>query len=128
MKLAGEVAVVTGAGRGIGRGIALANAKEGAKVALLARTVTEIEAVAKEISDNGGEARALAVDIVDLRSVMRVFAAVENEFGPVSLLVNNAGAFGAIVPIWEVEPATWWPTSRPTFAAPSTAAAPRSIR
>jgi len=108
MKLAGEVAVVTGAGRGIGRAIALAQAKEGAKVALLARTKIEIETVAEAISAEGGVARTFAVDIVDLDSVTRAFAAIEADLGPVSLLTNNAGSFTAIGPIWTVEPGSWW--------------------
>jgi len=108
MKLAGEVAVVTGAGRGIGRAIALAQAKEGAKVALLARTAAEIEAVAEEIAAEGGIARALAADIVDIDSITKAFAAIEGDLGPVSLLTNNAGSFDAIGPIWTVEPEAWW--------------------
>lgn len=108
MKLAGEVAVVTGAGRGIGRAIALAQATEGAKVALLARSAAEIEAAAAEISTQGGVARAYAVDIVDLDAVTKAFAAIEAELGPLSLLTNNAGSFTAIGPIWAVEPEAWW--------------------
>ena len=108
MKLANQVAVVTGAGRGIGRAIALAQAREGAKVALLARTKTEIETVAEAISAEGGVARAFAVDIVDLNSVAKAFAAIEADLGPVSLLTNNAGSFAAIGPIWTVEPESWW--------------------
>ena len=104
MKLASQVAVVTGAGRGIGRAIALAQAREGAKVALLARTKTEIETVAEAISAEGGVARTFAVDIVDLDSVAKAFAAIEADLGPVSLLTNNAGSFAAIGPIWTVEP------------------------
>jgi NAD(P)-dependent dehydrogenase (short-subunit alcohol dehydrogenase family) len=108
MKLAGEIAVVTGAGRGIGRAIALAQASEGAKVALLARTAAEIETVADAISAEGGAARAFAVDIVDLDSVMKAFAAIEADLGPVGLLTNNAGSFAAIGPIWTVDPEAWW--------------------
>lgn len=108
MKLSGQVAVVTGAGRGIGRAIALAQAGEGAKVALLARTASEIEAVAKEIAAQGGTAQPFAVDIVDLDSVVKAFAAIESDLGSISLLTNNAAAFGAIGPIWTVEPEAWW--------------------
>jgi NAD(P)-dependent dehydrogenase (short-subunit alcohol dehydrogenase family) len=108
MKLAGEVAVVTGAGRGIGRAIALAQAKEGAKVALLARTKSEIENVAEAIAAEGGIARAFAVAIVDLDRVVKTFEAIEGDLGPVSLLTNNAGSFVAIGPIWAIEPEAWW--------------------
>ncbi len=108
MKLAGEVAVVTGAGRGIGQAIALNQASEGAKVALLARTATEIDAVTKAIAEKGGAARAFVLDIVDADAVAKTFAAIERELGPVSLLTNNAGAFAAIGPIWTVEPDVWW--------------------
>ena len=108
MKLAGQVAVVTGAGRGIGHAIALAQASAGAKVALLARTAAEIDAVAASIAAEGGVARAFAVDIVDLDGVTKAFAAIERDLGPVSLLTNNAGAFAAIGPIWTVDPGVWW--------------------
>jgi NAD(P)-dependent dehydrogenase (short-subunit alcohol dehydrogenase family) len=108
MKLADEVAVVTGAGRGIGEAIALIQASEGAKVALLARTAVEIDAVAKAIAEEGGVARAFALDIVDADAVTKTFAAIERELGPVSLLTNNAGAFAGIGPIWTIEPDVWW--------------------
>ena len=107
MKLAGEIAVVTGAGRGIGRAIALMQAKEGAKLALLARTAAEIEDVAKTIASEGGTARAYRLDIVDLDAVTKTFAAIERDLGPVGLLTNNAGAFTAFGPIWTVDPTSW---------------------
>lgn len=107
MKLAGEVAVVTGAGRGIGRAIAQMQAQEGAKVALLARTAVEIRAVADAISAGGGAARAYALDIVDRKAVVEAFAAVESDLGPAGLLTNNAGAFSAYGPIWTVDPDDW---------------------
>jgi NAD(P)-dependent dehydrogenase (short-subunit alcohol dehydrogenase family) len=108
MKLADEVSVVTGAGRGIGREIALEHARQGAKVALLARSAGQIEETAAAIAAAGGVARAYVVDIVDIDAVARTFAAIESDLGPVSVLVNNAAAFGAIGPIWDVDPATWW--------------------
>ena len=108
MKLSGQVAVVTGAGRGIGRAIAEAQAKAGAKVALLARTAGEIEAAAATIGIEGGTARAYATDIVDRDAVETVFAAIDRDLGPVSLLANNAGSFTAFGPIWMVDPEAWW--------------------
>ncbi len=108
MKLADEVSVVTGAGRGIGREIALEHARQGAKVALLARSAGQIEETAAAIAVAGGIARAYVVDIVDIDAVARTFAAIESDLGPVGVLVNNAAAFGAIGPIWDVDPATWW--------------------
>jgi NAD(P)-dependent dehydrogenase (short-subunit alcohol dehydrogenase family) len=108
MKLAGTIAIVTGAGRGIGREIALMQAREGAKVALLSRTAAEIDIVAAEIAEQGGIARAYPVDIVDLAAVGAVVAAVEAELGSVGLVTNNAAVFTAIGPIWEVDPAAWW--------------------
>ena len=103
-----EVAIVTGAGRGIGLAIALAQAKAGAKVALLARTASEIDAVATTIFSDGGSARAYPVDLVNPVAVANAVAAVEGELGPVDLLVNNAGSFTAIGPIWAVDAAGWW--------------------
>jgi NAD(P)-dependent dehydrogenase (short-subunit alcohol dehydrogenase family) len=108
VKLADTVAVVTGAGRGIGRAIATAQADEGAKVALLSRTAAEIEAVAAAIVAKGGAARAYVVDVVDRGAVDNALAAIERELGPGSLLTNNAGAFFGIGPIWTVDPDAWW--------------------
>ena len=108
MRLADEVSVITGAGRGIGREIALAHAREGARVALLSRTASEIEAVARTIVSEGGIAKAYAVDVVDLDAVTKVIASVEDALGLVTLLVNDAAVFQAIGPIWTVDAADWW--------------------
>ena len=108
MKLANDVSAITGAGRGIGRAIALEHAREGASVALLARTAGEIKEVAAAIAAQGGTARAYVVDVVDLDAVNSVFAMIENDVGPLTVLVNNAGAFRGIGPIWDVDPEAWW--------------------
>lgn len=107
MKLDGQVCVVTGAGRGIGRGIAREQARAGARVALLGRGPA-VETVAAEIRDQGGEARAYRVDVLDTAGLASVAAAIGRDFGPIDLLTNNAASFVAIGPIWEVDPDAWW--------------------
>ncbi len=106
--LRGTVAVVTGGGRGIGREIALHQARGGAKVAVLARTQTEIEETARLITGEGGTAIALAVDLVDTAAVEMALARVALALGPIDTLVNNHGAFRAFGPIWECDPSIWW--------------------
>jgi NAD(P)-dependent dehydrogenase (short-subunit alcohol dehydrogenase family) len=108
MKLKNQVAIVTGASQGIGRAIAQCCADQGAKVALVARTASKLEAVAAEIRDGGGTALAIPTDVTDQTAVKAMARQAEAELGPVDLLVNNAGAFFAIGPSWEVDPDTWW--------------------
>jgi len=108
MKLSGKLTVVTGAGRGIGRAIALRQAEEGATVALLARSADAIAVVADEINRAGGVARAYALDVLDRSSVEASFDLIRRDMGPIALLTNNAAAFSAIGPIWDVDPDVWW--------------------
>jgi 3-oxoacyl-[acyl-carrier protein] reductase len=91
MNLKDNVALVTGAGRGIGRVISLALGAAGAHVVTTARTQSEIEAVATEISAAGGEATALQVDLTDEASVRGLFAELQKRLGPLDVLINNAG-------------------------------------
>ena len=86
-----QTAIVTGAGRGIGKAISLAIAARGAHVVLAARTAKELDAVAAEISDAGGSAVAIVTDIADEQSMLDLFAAVRDKFGRLDILVNNAG-------------------------------------
>ena len=106
--LAGQVAVVTGGGRGIGRAIARALAAEGAAVAVAARTGSQVQETAASIHAAGGRALAAAADVTDRCAVERLIAETERTLGPVDLLVNNAGVFGPIGPLWEIDPDDWW--------------------
>lgn len=100
--------LVTGGGRGIGRAIALRFAREGARVAVAARTRAEIESVAREIERAGGTGLAVEMDVTDLASVERGLAeTLEATGGVLDVLVNNAGVF-AIHPFPELSPATWY--------------------
>jgi NAD(P)-dependent dehydrogenase (short-subunit alcohol dehydrogenase family) len=101
-------ALVTGAGRGIGRAIALKLAAAGAKVALVARSADEIERVAEDIRAAGGKALAVATDVADAHGVRSAVEAAVAAFGPVSVLVNNAGIPGPYGPVDVIDPATWW--------------------
>lgn len=107
-RLANTVAVVTGGGRGIGREIALQQAREGARVGVLSRTAREIDETVSMIEAEGGRAIAFTADVSDYTAVENVFAKIADQLGPVDLLVNNHGSFQAFGPIWECDPETWW--------------------
>jgi len=91
MRLKGKVALITGGGRGIGKTIALAYAKEGAYVALSARNESQIKSVAKEIQELSQRAVAMKVDIRKEEDVKRMVERVIQKFGKIDILVNNAG-------------------------------------
>jgi NAD(P)-dependent dehydrogenase (short-subunit alcohol dehydrogenase family) len=98
-ELGGQIALVTGGGRGIGANVARELALAGASVAVTGRTAEQVEAVAREI---GG--RALVGDVSRVEDVARWFS----ELGHVHLLVNNAGISGPSVPFEQEEPDSWW--------------------
>jgi NAD(P)-dependent dehydrogenase (short-subunit alcohol dehydrogenase family) len=102
-ELNGQVALVTGGGRGIGAGTARELAAAGAKVAVAARTREQVEDVAKEI-----DGLALELDVTDLAAVERAVQQVEAELGPLTLLVANAGVGGPDGATWELDPSEWW--------------------
>lgn len=91
VNLKGQVAVVTGAGRGIGREIALRFAEAGAAVALAARSSQQLEEVADAIRSHKGEALSIATDVTDKASVQHLMAATAHKFGKIDALINNAG-------------------------------------
>ena len=106
--LTGETAIVTGAGRGFGRAIALRLAKEGAAVTLVSRTRTELDTVAREIAAQGGKAAVALADVADRGQVEVAVRTAEAAFGPTTILVNNAGTDGPFGPIGEIDPDDWW--------------------
>jgi NAD(P)-dependent dehydrogenase (short-subunit alcohol dehydrogenase family) len=88
-----KVALVTGAGRGIGRDIALRLAREGYAVGLIARTKSQLEETADLIRQQGGKALVTPTDVSKREQVVAAVEAVERDLGPISVLVNNAGAY-----------------------------------
>lgn len=100
--LQGKTAIVTGGGGGIGRGISLALAKEGASVAVVDLNEETAEATVAQVADSGGKAFALGCDIRDSAAVDAAVAAVVDRFGTVDILVNNAMAARTHVPLEEV--------------------------
>jgi 3-oxoacyl-[acyl-carrier protein] reductase len=90
--IAGKVAVVTGAGRGIGREVALALAREGARVALLSRTLPDLEELAEEIGAAGGTAEPFLCDVSRRPEVREVAEGITGRLGIAQILVNNAAA------------------------------------
>jgi NAD(P)-dependent dehydrogenase (short-subunit alcohol dehydrogenase family) len=106
--LTGQVAIITGGGRGIGRAMALALARAGAAVAVVARTAEQLAETVALIEGAGGRAIACQADVTDRVAIDRVVAQVEEQLGPVDLLVNNAGAPTPPGPLWESDPDEWW--------------------
>lgn len=111
--LKGRVALITGAGQGVGRASALLFAQHGGKVAVNDYHLERAEAVAAEIRAAGGTALAVQADVTDAAAVKAMVARVEAELGPVEILVNNAGNAGAEPhadarkPFWESDPESW---------------------
>lgn len=113
LDLKGQVAFVTGAGQGAGRGIAMLLAAHGARVAVNDFAAERAQAVAQEIRSAGSHAIAVQADVGDLDSVRAAVAATGAELGPPTILVNNAGMAGPTAqmelapPFWESDPAEW---------------------
>jgi len=105
--LEGKVAVIAGAGRGIGRAVAQAFAAEGAALALAARSAGEIQALAAELSARGTNAIAIPTDVTRAPEVQALFVRVRRELGAVDILVANAAANGPIGMVWETDPEAW---------------------
>ncbi len=91
MDLKNKIAIVTGAGKGIGRATALALAKEGANVAVASRTMTDLQSLAKEIGNVGRKALPIVADVSRENDIKKMITETVNKFGGIDILVNNAG-------------------------------------
>jgi 3-oxoacyl-[acyl-carrier protein] reductase len=105
--LKGKVAIVTGAGRGIGKAIAIAYGQAGAAVCCAARTLAEIEDTGKEIASRGGRAIAVHTDVTQLDSVEQMFEKTAKDFGGLDILVINAGALYGRRHVADSRPEDW---------------------
>ncbi|HZP18073.1 MAG TPA: SDR family NAD(P)-dependent oxidoreductase [Terriglobales bacterium] len=105
--LKGQIALVTGGGRGIGAAIARKLASMGAIVVVCGRTLQPLESTVKAIHAAGGTAHAESCDISDLGSVQTLAAAIEKRFGHLNILVNNAGVGAFAGPLHEMTPDAW---------------------
>src|SRR5215467_2525932 len=110
MQLANRVALITGAGRGIGRAIALAYAHAGARLALAARTYSELEETAQQAQALGAEALVLPTDISDQPQVDAMVRRTVDRYTTVDILVNNAGVNGPLGPLQDNDVSYWMRT------------------
>jgi len=106
VSIAGKNALVTGAGKGIGRAVALALAQENVQVALLARNEAQLQAVAREIEALGGKAIIVAADIADRAAVEAAVEQATAALGSIDILINNAG-IGTFAKLVDMDPAEW---------------------
>ncbi|MBI2211165.1 MAG: SDR family NAD(P)-dependent oxidoreductase, partial [Deltaproteobacteria bacterium] len=107
MKLKDKATLISGGGRGIGKAVALAYGREGARLAICARTKAEIEEAAKEISALGAECLAVVCDVSLEESVAKMVQEVQGKFGRIDVLINNAGVMTRPTPLVELVVKKW---------------------
>jgi len=103
-RLAGRLALITGASRGIGAAVAKLFAREGAHIVAVARTVGGLEALDDQIKAEGGEATLVPLDITDGAGIDRLGAALHGKFGRLDILVGNAAMLGVLSPVGHIDP------------------------
>jgi 3-oxoacyl-[acyl-carrier protein] reductase len=107
MLLKNKIALITGAGRGLGKATAVAMAKEGVSVAVLSRTKSELEETATLVEKEGGKALVLPVDVSDENAVRAAVERTVSDLGAIHILVNCAAIVGPAAPVHEVDPDDW---------------------
>ena len=108
MDLTGQVALITGGSRGLGRAFAEALLAAGARVAITARSAPELHETAAQLASAPDLVLAIPADVTDTAAAPQVVAEVEEKFGPITLLINNAGQFRAFGLVEVVDPVAWW--------------------
>ena len=116
--LEGQVAIVTGAGRGFGKAIALRYAREGARVAVSARTRAQLDEVVAEIEASGGRALAVSGNITSASDIANLIDETQRELGPIGVIVSNAGVPWPFGPLWVNDPDKWWAAQEVHIKAP----------
>jgi 3-oxoacyl-[acyl-carrier protein] reductase len=106
--LSGQVAIVTGASRGLGRAFAIALGQAGASVSITGRTAADVNETTRLVKQTGAKALPFVTDVANPADVANVVARTEGELGPVDILVNNAGAAPTEIVPWEADPKEWW--------------------
>ena len=109
-ELGGKVALITGAGSGIGKATALLMGREGAKVVAISRTDEEVDQTVSEIKQAGGEALSITADISSVADMQRTYGEVERQYGRLDIVFANAGINGVWAPLDELEPDEWQKT------------------
>lgn len=107
MELEGKVALITGAGEGIGRAAALLLAREGARIGALGRTESDLRKLEAEIREQGGEALPLVADVSQPEQMQRAYEQLGNTWGQLDIVFANAGINGVWAPLDELEPEEW---------------------
>ncbi len=108
MEIQNATLLLTGAGSGVGRAIALEFARHGANVVCVGRRKERLDETVALIQKEGGTGLALAADVTDQQQVERVVAQTLQQFGKIDILYNNAGSFQTLGAVWEVDPDQWW--------------------